>query len=113
MTARVIRSLFQAIGLMHRGRFEEKCDAELSRLIDALEQHPDEKVSGTITVTVTVTKLGDRLDLTPKVEAKPPKERGFGGVTFWPLEGGLSVQHPSQTDMFGPRDATTRANASA
>ena len=113
MSGQVIHEFLKALGVLHRGRFVEKCNAEMAKLLAALEEHPDEKVSGTITVTVTVTKLGDRLDVTPKVEAKPPKERGFGGVTFWPLEGGLSVQHPSQTDMFGPRDATTRANASA
>ena len=106
--ARIIRKIVEAVGLMHRGRFEEKCDAEFGRLLEALEQHPEDKASGTLTITITVTKLGDRLDLTPKVEAKLPKDKPFSGATFWPLEGGLSVEHPSQADMFGPRETRRR-----
>ncbi len=108
MAARVIRSFFQAIGIMHRGRVEEKLNTELARLLEAVEQHPEEKASGTLTLTVTVTKLGDRLDVKPKVEAKLPKDKDFGSATFWPLEGGLSIEHPSQSDMFAPRDANAR-----
>ncbi len=104
MAQRIIRSLFQFVGLMHRGKVEEKCNAELRRLIEALEQHPDEKASGSITITLTVTKLGDRLDHQPKIETKLPKEKGFGSVTSWTSDGGLSLEHPSQSDMFGPRD---------
>lgn len=106
--ARIIRKIFQTLGLLNRGHFEEKCDAELARLLEAVEQHPEEKVSGTLTITLTVTKLGDRLDLSPKVDVKLPKEKPFSGTTFWPLEGGLSVEHPSQADMFAPREARAR-----
>lgn len=111
MAARIIRSLFQSLGLMHKGKFEQRCDSELERVLQALDQHPDEKASATITIQVVVTKLGDRLDITPKVEAKLPKEKGFTGAIFWPLEGGLSVQHPSQADMFAPREASARESS--
>ena len=98
---RIIRSLFQALGLANRTRFEEKCNSEMQRVIEALQEHPEEKAKGTVTITVTFTKLADRIDMKPDVKAKLPEEKGFPSTTFWPVEGGLSVQHPSQTDMFG------------
>lgn len=101
MTTRIIRSLFQALGLSNRGRFEEKANAEMQRLIDALQEHPDEKAKGTLTLTIEFVKLGDRMDMKPQVKAKLPEEKGFTSTPFWVVEGGLSVQHPSQSDMFG------------
>ncbi|MBB3771564.1 hypothetical protein FHS55_002163 [Angulomicrobium tetraedrale] len=101
MSTRIIRSAFQALGLSNRGRFEEKVNAEMQRVIEALEQHPEEKAKGTLTLTVNFTKLGDRIDMKPAVKAKLPEEKDFTSTPFWIVEGGLSVQHPSQSDMFG------------
>lgn len=101
MATRILRSLFQTLGLVARGRFEEKLNAEMARAIEALEQHPDDKCEAVITIKVKVTKLADRIDIKPAVELKLPAEKGFPATTFWPAEGGLSVQHPSQVDMFG------------
>ena len=43
------------------------------------------------------------------VKSKLPEDKAFSETPFWTLDGGLSVQHPSQTDMFaGPRDAAER-----
>jgi len=113
-TSRVIRSLFQALGLMNRTRFEEKCNSEMQRVVEALQEHPEDKAKATLTITVEFTKLGDRIDMKPAVKAKLPDEKGFASTAFWPLEGGLSVQHPSQTDMFaGPRETRTTAADSA
>ncbi|UOK70163.1 hypothetical protein [Ancylobacter polymorphus] len=112
MTTRIIRSLFQALGLSNRGRFEEKANAEMQRLIDALQEHPDEKAKGTLTLTIEFVKLGDRMDMKPQVKAKLPEEKGFTSTPFWVVEGGLSVQHPSQSDMFGgPSEVGERRRA--
>ncbi|WP_454683966.1 hypothetical protein [Ancylobacter moscoviensis] len=101
MTTRVIRSIFQALGLSNRGRFEEKANHEMQRLIEALQEHPEDKAKGTLTITIDFAKLGDRIDMKPAVKAKLPEEKGFTSTPFWVVEGGLSVQHPSQSDMFG------------
>lgn len=101
MTTRIIRSIFQALGLSNRGRFEEKANAEMQRLIAALQDHPEEKAKGTLTLTIDFVKIGDRIDMKPQVKAKLPEEKGFTSTPFWVVEGGLSVQHPSQSDMFG------------
>ncbi|MEP9378431.1 hypothetical protein ABLE91_17070 [Aquabacter sp. CN5-332] len=103
---RIIRSFTQALGLLGRGKLEQKLNDEMERAIRALQEHPEDKAKATVTVTLTVTKLNDRLDIKPDVKVKLPEEKGIPSTTFWPLDGGLSVQHPSQTDMFaGPRAA--------
>lgn len=110
--SRIIRSYVQALGLLGRGRFEEKCNSGLESAIRALEEHPDDKATATITVTFKLTKLADRLDIKPDLKVKMPEEKGIPSTTFWPLEGGLSVEHPSQSDMFaGPRPARERDDA--
>ncbi len=103
--ARLIRSFFQSVGLIQRGKVEEKLDTELSRVITALEEHPDDIASGSVTLTVTVKKMADRYEVVPKVDTKLPKEKPFNGAAFWVVDGALSVEHPSQADMFGPRDS--------
>lgn len=107
MSVRVIRRFLETLGLLGRGKLEEKLNEEQARILTVLEEHPDEKVEGELILKVKFTKLGDRIDCKPTVETKLPKDKGFQGTTFWPLESGLSVQHPSQADMFaGPRAAT-------
>ncbi|MFG1370733.1 hypothetical protein V5F32_00990 [Xanthobacter oligotrophicus] len=113
MAPRIIRSFFQAVGLMSRGKVEEKLNTKLAEALEALEQHPEEKATAEVGVVVVVTKLGDRYDLKPKLMSKLPKEKELSSTTFWPLEGGLSVEHPSQSDMFAPRDAASRRSEPA
>jgi len=113
MSTRIIRSVFQALGLSNRGRFEEKANAEMQRLIEALQEHPEEKAKGSLTLTIDFVKLGDRIDMKPSVKAKLPEEKGFTSTPFWVVEGGLSVQHPSQSDMFGgPSEVSERRRTS-
>lgn len=112
MSTRVIRSLFQALGLANRTRFEEKCNTEMQRVLEALQEHPEDKAEAEVTIKVKFTKLVDRIDMKPEVKATLPKDKGFTATPFWVVEGGLSVQHPSQTDMFGgPSDAAARTRS--
>lgn len=112
MSERVIRGFLQAVGLLSRGKLEKRLNEELARVIETLEQHPEEKAQASLTLEVEFTKLADRIDLKPVVKVKLPKEKGFPATTFWPVGNALSVEHPSQTDMFaGPRPAGERASA--
>lgn len=106
--AHLIRDFLKAVGLMHRGKVKEKLDAELAKVLDAVDQHPEEAASGTVLLSVTVRKMGDRLDLLPKIETKLPKDKAFGPAAFWLVDGALSLQHPDQDDMFAPREVRPR-----
>jgi hypothetical protein len=103
MTARPIRSFTEMLGLLSRGRFSERLDEELAAAIESLQQQPQDKGAATITVTVGLKYQGGRLDIHPTVKAKLPEGQGFSDTPFWTHEGALSVQHPSQMDMWGPR----------
>ncbi|MFG1332061.1 hypothetical protein V5F41_12515 [Xanthobacter autotrophicus] len=113
MAPRLIRSFLQAVGLMHRGKVEQKLDTELAKVLEAVEQHPEEKATGSVAIIVTVTKLGDRLDIKPKVETKVPKEKDFPSTTFWMIDGALSLEHPDQADMFATREVQSRRSEPA
>jgi hypothetical protein len=107
MSARPIRSVTEILGLLSRGRFAERLDEELEKCISALENLPEEKGTASIEISLSLNFQSGRLDIRPKVKGNPPKEKAFSDTPFWTLDGALSVQHPSQTDMFaGPRDAT-------
>ena len=104
MSQRVIRSVIETMGLLSRGKFSEKCDEHFRKALEELEALPGEKGTATLTLTLTLTYESGRLDLKPSVKSKLPEEKGFTGTPFWTVDGGLSVQHPSQHDMFGPRE---------
>lgn len=100
MTVRPIRRFVDMLGLLNRGRFVEKLDDHLSDALSTLEALPNEKGTATITVAITISFEGGRLDIKPTVKSKLPEEKAFSGTPFWAVDGALSVQHPSQTDMF-------------
>lgn len=107
--SRPIRRFEEMLGILSRGRFAEKCDEHLANVLETLEALPNEKGTATMTLTVTFTYESGRIDIKPAVKSKLPEEKAFSGTPFWSFEGGLSVQHPSQMDMFGgPRDAAER-----
>lgn len=106
MSTKPIRSFTDLVGVLNRGRFSEKCDEHLSKAMETLDGLPDAKGTATITVTLTVAYQEGRVDVKPSVKSKLPEEKSFGATPFWSMEGGFSVQHPSQSDMFaGPRSA--------
>lgn len=100
MSNRPIRSFVAMLGLLNRGRFVEKCDEHLAKAMAELEALPNEKGTATITLGITINFESGRLDIKPSVKSKLPEEKGFNGTPFWAVDGALSVQHPSQTDMF-------------
>lgn len=103
---RTIRSFAEMIGLLNQGRFAEKCDEHLTGALETLAALPGEKGTATLTLTITFNYDSGRIDIKPAVKSKLPEEKAFGGTPFWTYEGGLSVQHPSQIDLFaGPREA--------
>jgi hypothetical protein len=101
---RPIRSFTDLLPLLSRGRFVERLDEHLGHALATLEALPTESGRATLTVTLTIAYEAGRLDITPSVKSKLPEDKGFSGTPFWALEGALSIQHPSQIDMFsGPK----------
>ncbi|KQP36677.1 hypothetical protein [Methylobacterium sp. Leaf100] len=104
MTTKPIRSFTDLVGVLSRGRFSEKCNDHLTHALETLEALPDAQGKATLTVTLNIAFQEGRVEVTPSVKSKLPEEKGFAGTPFWSMDGGFSVQHPSQSDMFaGPR----------
>ncbi|MGQ4273440.1 hypothetical protein [Terrihabitans sp. B22-R8] len=110
--ARTIRRFTEMLGLLARGKFEPKLDAALAEALQTLENLPGSKGSATLTVTINIAMADDRVEIKPKLALKLPEE-ATPSTTFWPIEGELSVQHPSQTEMFPARDTQPRGSESA
>lgn len=101
--SRVIRSFSQMLGLLSRGDFARKLDEDLTGLIQTLEDVPGDSAKATMTVTVEfIYELG-RIDIKPTFKVKLPDTNKFMKTPFWAIEGALSVEHPSQADMFAAR----------
>lgn len=108
---RLIRDFRTIVELCARGRLTERLDDKVRALADALHSHPDDTATGSIALTLTFSRAQERVTIKPKVLVKLPEEKGVGETTLFDVEGGFSLQHPSQMDMFaGPRDATKPAS---
>lgn len=111
---RIIRDFRTVVELCARGRLTERLDAKLIDCLDALAASVDEKAKASLTLSLDLQRVGDRIEIRPKATVKLPEEKGVGSTTLFAAEGGLSLQHPSQTDMFsGPRDAASPAKHDA
>lgn len=114
MSTKPIRSFTELVGVLSRGRFSEKCNEHLTHALETLEALPNQQGKATLTVTLTIAFQEGRVEVIPSVKSKLPEEKGFAGTPFWSMDGGFSVQHPSQTDMFaGPRSAADLARERA
>lgn len=104
MNDRVIRSYTEMLGLLSRGDFSRRLDQELTKLVETLEALPTDSGKATITVGIEFKYELGRIDINPTFKVKLPDTDRFMKTPFWAIEGALSVQHPSQIDMFsGPR----------
>jgi len=107
---RVIHDFPTVLGLLSGGKVVEKLDGKLAEALATLaERADDEKVKATITLTLDLKRVGERVDIKPVIKLKLPDERGFGVDTLFAFEDGLSLEHPRQLDMFrGPREVPAR-----
>lgn len=101
--SRVVRSFREMLGLLSRGDFSRKLDEELTTAIEALETMPADSGKAKITVEIEFKYELGRIDISPVVKTKLPETARFMKTPFWAVEGSLSVQHPSQIDMFNTR----------
>lgn len=114
MSTKPIRHVTDLFELLNRGRFLEKADEHLAKAIEALEELPEQKGVAKINIELSLSYVEGRLDVKPSVKSKLPEEKGFSGTPFWTIDGALSVQHPSQADMFpGPREVPPRKSETA
>lgn len=102
--SRVIRSYTETVGLLSRGDFARRLDEEMQKLLDAFETMTAESGKGTVDVKLEFKYELGRIDVAASFKTRLPETDRFMKTPFWIVEGALSVEHPSQADMFaGPR----------
>lgn len=106
---RLIRSYCETVGLLSRGEFARRLDEELRKLFDAFETMPTDRGKASLTVDLTFKFELGRVDVEAKFKAKPPETDRFMKTPFWLVDNALSVEHPSQLDMFKPRAVADHA----
>ena len=108
--ARVIRSFREMLGLLSRGDFDRHLDGQLTEALDALDAAPADKCKAEITVKITFDYELGRIDIKADSKVKLPETIRFMKTPFWNVDGALSVEHPSQIDMFPARAARRDEN---
>lgn len=110
--SRVLRTFREMLGLMSRGDFSRHLDEKLNEAIAALEAAPADKCKAEITVKITLDYELGRIDVKGEAKSKLPETAKFMKTPFWAIDGQLSVEHPSQIDMFSARAVGGRAASS-
>jgi hypothetical protein len=106
---RLIDSYPEIMSVFGREDVNGKLNEYLREALEALEDAPGDKAKATVTLEMNFTRDGDKISIVPSVKSKLPPAPGFRGTTCWLVDGKISVQHPSQLDMFtGPREVAPR-----
>lgn len=109
--SRVLRTFREMLGLLSRGDFSRHLDEQLNEAIAAVEACPADKCKAEITVKITLDYELGRIDVKAESKSKLPDTVKFMKTPFWAIDGQLSVEHPSQIDMFPRPAAASRERA--
>lgn len=110
--SRVLRTFREMLGLLSRGDFSRHLDTLMTEAIEAVEACPADKCKAEITLKITFDYELGRIDIKADAKSKLPDTVKFMKTPFWTIDGQLSVEHPSQIDMF-PRAARAAEEAEA
>lgn len=107
--SRMLRTFREMLGLVSRGDFSRHLDQQMAEVLNALEACPADKCKAEITVKIVFEYELGRIDIKPDAKVKLPDTAKFVRTPFWAIDGQLSVEHPSQIDMFAtPRPVAGR-----
>lgn len=108
MSARLIRRFTEVLALVENGESENVCNLAVAQIFERLTDAADgTKASLTLKLDFQLTNGVIEWGC-EEPTVKLPK-RKFRKAIGWLHEGAISLQHPKQIDMFGPRDVTETA----
>lgn len=102
---RLVRRFTEIVSLIDRGKLESSANEALREALETLENQPGEKGKATITLSLEITLNKGMVQIKPKLTAKLPEGELFSPLVVWTHDGALSLQHPSQLDIFAPKVA--------
>ena len=98
---RIIRDFQTVLKLPGGGKFAARVDEKLALALETIAGMAEEGGKATLTLTFDFTQAQERVDIKGTVKLKLPEEKGFPPYTVFAADGGLSLEHPRQFDMFG------------
>jgi hypothetical protein len=114
MSDRLIHKYTETVALLSRGEFAQSLDRKIAELIEAFEAMNADSGKATLEVKLEFKYELGRIDVAATAKIKLPETERFMKTPFWVHDGALSVQHPSQIDMFsGPRTIDRETSRSA
>lgn len=101
--SRIIHKYTETVALLSRGEFALSLDRKIREIIEAFEAMNADSGKAQLDVKLEFKFELGRIDIAGSSKIKLPETERFMKTPFWISEGALSVEHPSQADMFGPR----------
>ena len=96
---RIIRDFPTVMKLPGGGKFAARVDEKLALMFETLSGLSDQGAKATLTLTFNFNQTDDRIGILASVKLKLPEEKGFPEYPTFAVEGGISLQHPSQFEL--------------
>lgn len=103
---KVIRQATEILGVIERGDAAHEMTLEIERVLKALQDAsgPKQKAKGSVTLKLEFEVEGSFLQIKADIASKVPKIKRGSTAYFLTQDGQITLEHPSQTEMFsGPR----------
>lgn len=108
-----IRDFNTITSMIDRGGFIAEVNAKLAevvaKLADEALENPKRKTKGSVAVTVALEVQNGIVTIAATCVAKKPKEDPRSTLLWLTSDGDLTNEHPTQIDMFRPRDVDGEA----
>src|ERR1700722_401167 len=104
---KIIRQCTEIIGVIERGDAAHDLTLEIEKVLKACQDAagPKTKAKGEVTLKLQFEVQDRYVDIKADITSKVPKIKRGSSTYFLTVDGELTTQHPSQTDMFdGPRE---------
>lgn len=104
--ARLIRRFTEIVALVENGELEQGCNEAVTKIFESLEG-ASEGAKASLTLKLDFVLKNGIVEFGSEEPAVKVPKRKYRKAIGWIHEGGLSLQHPRQIDLFaGPREVT-------
>jgi hypothetical protein len=108
MSARLIRRFSEIVALVENGELEQGCNEAVTQIFERL-QDASEGAKASITLKIDFQLKNGIVEFGSEEPAVKLPKRKYRKAIGWIHEGALSLQHPKQIDMFGPREVPSNS----
>ena len=112
MSTRLIRRFTEVVALVENGELEIGCNQAVAQIFESLEDAA-EGTKASLTLKLDFVLKNGIVEFGSEEPTLKLPKRKYRKAIGWLHEGALSLQHPKQLSMFGPREVPTTIPAEA